>query len=292
MGGSVSVEEPVAGDLTVSGFSIYDTGRASGSVFLIGANVTAGGGAGGPITIYANNVALDGNFADDVTIFAGGRITIAPTTTIVGKLTYEAPEEAFIPESAHVLGGISYTNASYLPDVGTSRFLSLVSIGFFLLVRILGALILAGLLAGLFPRLSERVVGRAVHMRVSRILLTILLGFAIFIVTPILALLLALTFVGIGLAFMLFTAYALVVSLAVLFAGIMVGSLLVRRFVHRDIVLWRDGVIGMLVLSGITLIPYIGLLTAFLCTAFSAGTLLLIFFEFAFPHEIVTPELL
>jgi hypothetical protein len=261
-------------------------------VFLVGANVTVVGGTGGPVTIYANNVALGGDFAGDVQVVAGGRITIAASTTIAGKLTYEAPEEAFIPGSVTIEGGVSYTNASYLPDVGTSRVLSLISIGFFLLVRILGALILAGLLAGLFPRLSERVVEGAVAMRVSRILLTILLGFAVFVVTPILILLLALTFVGIGLAFMFFVMYALIVSLAILFAGILVGSLFARRFLRRDTVLWRDGVIGMLVLSVITLIPYVGLLTAFLCTAFSAGILALIFFEFAFPHEVETPELL
>ncbi|MFM2330710.1 MAG: hypothetical protein RLZZ26_217, partial [Candidatus Parcubacteria bacterium] len=168
----------------------------------------------------------------------------------------------------------------------------LVSIGFFLLVRVLGALILAGLLAGLFPRLCERVVARSVVMRPSRILLTILLGFAVFVVTPILAFVLALTFVGIGLAFMLVVLYALVISLGLLFAGILVGSLLARRFVRRDMVLWRDGVIGMLALSMILLIPYIGLLAAFLCTAFSTGVLVLIFFEFAFPHEVETSELL
>ena len=56
---------------------------------------------------------------------------------------------ASIPASATVAGGVEYTDASYLPDAGTSRVLALVSIGFFLFVRILGALILAGLLAGL-----------------------------------------------------------------------------------------------------------------------------------------------
>jgi hypothetical protein len=289
--GSVSVEEPVVGDLTATGYTVHDSGRAGGSVFIIAANATLSDGAGGPVTIYANNIALAGDFATDVTIVASGRVSLAASTTIVGALTYEAPEEATIPASASILGGVHYRNASYLPDVGTSRLLSFISVGFFLFVRVLGALILAGLLAGLFPRLAENIVERSVALRPSRVILTALLGFAVFVVTPILSVLLAITFVGMGLAFLAMIFYALIVALSLLYAGVLLGSLFARRFLHREEVLWHDGVLGMLALSLITLIPYVGLLISFLCTIFSTGILITIFFQFAFPHEEHTPEL-
>ncbi len=289
VGGSISIEEPVSGDLVVLGFTVHDSSRAGGSVFIIAANTTLSDGAVGPVTIYGNNISLGGNFAGDVTIVSSGRVSLSASTTIAGRLSYEAPEEAIIPASVTIRGGVTYTNASYLPDVGTSRVLSLISIGFFLFVRILGALILAGLLAGLFPRLAETVLGRTTAMRPSRIFLTALLGFAVFVVTPILSLLLALTFVGIGLALLLLIAYALIAFLSLLYAGILLGGLFAQRFLHRDSVVWHDGVFGMLVLSLITLIPYIGLMTAFFCTALSAGVLLITFFHFAFPHEERSP---
>jgi uncharacterized protein involved in cysteine biosynthesis len=50
-------------------------------------------------------------------------------------------------------------------------------------------------------------------------------------------------------------------------------------------VLWRDGVLGMLALSLITLVPVVGMAAAILLTVFSAGALMQIFFDFAFPHE-------
>ena len=225
-------------------------------------------------------------------VVAIGRLSLAPGTTIHGKLIYEAPEEASIPSSVSVLGGIEYTSASYLPDAGTSRLLALVSIGFFLFARILGALILAGLLAGLFPRLAEAVAERAHAERLRSILLTMLLGFGILVATPILILLLALTLVGIGLAFLLLIVYALLALLAVLYAGILLGAIFARRFRKREVVLWRDGIFGMLALSLIALLPYVGLFVVLIFTLFSAGALLLIFFHFAFPHEDLTPELL
>ncbi len=292
IGGSVAVEGPIVGDLVALGFSVNNTGRVGGSVFIIAANTTIAGGAVGSVTIYGNDVSLTGNFTDDVRVVALGRVMLAEDTMIAGTLSYQAPESALIPESAVIRGGVEYESASYLPDAGTSRALSFISIGFFLLVRILGALILAGLLAGLFPKLAETVTHYAYTSRPSRILLTALLGFAVFVVTPVLFLILALTFVGIGLALLLLVAYFLMMILSLAYAGILLGRLFSRRYLKRETVVWHDGVLGMLVLSLIVLVPYIGPLLALLLTAFSAGALLIVFFNFAFSHEEQTPEMI
>lgn len=290
--GSITIDEPINGDLVALGYTVEDDGRVNGSVLVAALNTVIGHGAAGPVTIYGNNVSLAGNFAGDVTIVAGGRVSLAASTTILGSLSYQAPEPALIPSSVLVKGGVTYTNASYLPNVGTSRILAFISVGFFLFARILGALILAGLLAGLFPSFARVVVGRVYTERLRSILLTTLLGFAIAVATPILLVVLLLTFVGIGLAILIFVAYALLAILAILYAGILLGSVLARRYAGRDAVLWRDGVVGMLVFSTVTLIPGIGVLAAFLLTFFTAGTLLQLFFHFAFPHEEKTKEML
>lgn len=284
-GWNADIEEPIAGDLVAFGYSVYDTGRAGGSVFIIAGNATLANGAGGPVTVYGNNVSLAGDFASDVRIVASGRISLAASTTIRGKLSYEAPDTALIPPSVAVADGVEYTNASYLPDIGTSRALAFISIGLFLFARIFGALILAGLLTGLFPKLAEAVVARAYARRARDFLLTALLGFAVLAATPILLVLLSLTFVGLGLALLLLIFYALMAFLAVMYAGILLGSVFARRFAARDIVLWRDGALGMLALSLITLVPVVGMATALLLTIFSAGALIQIFFDFAFPRE-------
>lgn len=292
LGGSVNIKESVAGDIAAFGYSVQDFGRASGSVFIVGIDAAVTNGASGPVTIYGNNVSLAGDFAGNVKVFMSGHLTLAASTTIRGKLSYEAPERASIPASATIIGGVEYTNASYLPDAGTSRILALVSIGFFVFARILGALILAGLFAGLFPKLAQTIVNRAVTRRPQSILLTILLGFAIFIVTPVLFILLALTLVGIGLALLLFFAYALMGLLALIYAGILVGSMMARRFARRETILWRDGVLGMLILSLVALVPVIGLFVVFLFATFSAGALALTFFHFVFPRDEETAEML
>lgn len=285
IGWKTDIEESVAGDLVAFGYSVYDVGRAGGSVFIIAANTTLANGAAGPVTIYGNNISLAGNFSNDVTIVASGRITLAASTTILGKLSYSAPDTAVIPPSVAISGGVEYTNASYLPDVGTSRVLALISIGLFLFARIFGTLILAGLLTGLFPKFAEAITERAYTKRTGGILLTALLGFAILVATPVLLILLSLTFVGLGIALLLLILYALLAFLAVMYAGILLGGISARRFTRRDTILWRDGVLGMLALSLIMLVPIAGPFAALLLTVFSAGTLVQLFFDFAFPRE-------
>lgn len=289
-GGSITIEKPVAGDIIAFGFSVNDSGRAGGSVFITALNTTISGGASGPVTIYGNNVSLAGDFANNVNIVATGRLTLAPDTTIHGALSYEAPQVATIPASVTIIGGVDYKDVSYLPNASASRVLTFASVGFFLFVRILGALILAGLLAGLFPRLAEVITERAYTARVRSILLTMLLGFAVLVATPILFLMLMLTFVGIWIALLILILYIIVAFLSLMYAGILIGSVLARLYARRETVLWHDGVLGMLALSVITLVPFIGIFIILLLTTFSAGALLLVFFNFAFPHE-DTPEM-
>lgn len=283
--GSADVEKSVGGDLAVLAFSVRDAGRAEGALLVFAGTAQVTGGAEGPATIYGNSVTLGGEFEGDVRVIAGDHLTLLPGTVIRGTLVYEAPTSASIPASASIAGGVTYTESSYLPGAGVSKALIFASLGIFFLVRVLAALVLAGLLAGLFPELAGRLVDAAYERRTRRILLTTLLGFAGFVAVPILALLLSLTFIGLGLALLLFILYALLVLLSLAYAGILIGGLFSRRFLRRVGVRWTDGVLGMLALSLAALVPVLGLLFVLFLASFSAGALLHAFFRFAFMHE-------
>ena len=123
-------------------------------------------------------------------------------------------------------------------------------------------------------------------------LLTLLLGFAISVATPIVIALLLLTFVGIGLALLLSVLYVLLLLLALIYAGIAIGGFLARRLIKRERIVWHDGVLGMTVFALIALIPFIGLPILCILTLFSAGMLLQIFFHFAFSSGAATSEML
>jgi hypothetical protein len=285
IGGSIDVKESVRGDLFAAGFSVNDTGFVGGNTFIIGANTTMSGGASGPVTIYGNNVLLAGDFLGDVHIFATGHVTLAPQTHIHGRLSYEAPETIVVPATVTIDGGMIYSSISYLPDAGTSRMLAFLSIGLFLIARIIGALLLAGLLAGLFPKFAQKMVARMFRGQVRELLLTLLLGFAVMVATPAVVALLLITFVGGGLALLIGMLYVLALLLSLIYAGILIGGILARRFRGREVVMWHDGVIGMILLSLAALVPIVGPPLALFCVLYTLGALLQTSFHFAFPRE-------
>lgn len=297
-GGTVAAKAPVAGDLRALGGSVTIVGAVGGDVVALGGSVEeAGGGrsvyvvaaeaavagAKGPVTVYANNVALSGTFSDDVRIVALGRVSLASTTVIRGALTYEAPEEASIPASARIEGGVHYTGASYLPSSGEAHALALASFGIFLFFKILGSLLLAGLLTGLFPEVAQTLADRTRSAPMRRALLSILLGFAELIVAPALALLLALTFVGLGLALLLAALYVLFLTAAFVGGAVVLGALIASRLFKRTELRAGDAVLGMLVLYLIWTIPWVGWPFVFLLTIYALGALSYLAYHFAFP---------
>jgi hypothetical protein len=285
MGGSITLSGAVGGDLVAFGGSVVDSGGGGANVLIAAGDVSMTKGAAGPVTVYGNTISLGGTFLSDVEVIAGSRVTLLPGAVIRGELRYQAPEQANIPSSATIAGGVHYTGASYLPTSKEARAIALASFGVFLFVKILGALILAGLLAGIFPTFVDRVVTRATHVSVRRALLTLLLGFGVLVATPVLLLILAVTFVGLGLALILGLAYLLLIPLAFIYAAIVIGSYLAHDLFKRTELRWSDAVFGMLVLFLVWSLPYIGGFVTALAIVYMLGVLTHLVYRFAFPRE-------
>lgn len=292
LGARITIAGPVSGDEVLFGGSVTDTSGSAREVFIVGGSVTMSAGAAGPVTIYGNDVTLGGTFDGDVKIVSSGQVSVEPGTDIRGALDYEAPQQASVAASSTIKGGVHYTGASYLPTSAQAHALALAAVGVFLIVKILGALILAGLLAGIFPLLAEQVSTEALKRPARGVLLTTLLGFGIAVATPVLLVLLALTFVGLGLALLLGAAYFLLCVLAFAYTGIIMGGAIARSVWKRDTILWHDGVLGMLVVCLIAIVPVIGFPLVLLLAAFAEGALAKLFYRAAFSHEHATDPLL
>jgi hypothetical protein len=282
-GAHVTIESSVGGDLVVAAGAIDATGTPA-YAYLVGGRVSLTAGANGPVRIYGANVSLAGTYAGDVTVTASDRLSLAPGTIIKGSLRYDAPQEADIPPDARIDGGIHYTGTSFLPTTQEAHTFALAGAGVFLIVRVLAALIAAGLLAGLFPAIADAVATRSLRS-LPRFGLLTLLGFAVGVATPILIVLLAVTFAGIGVAIVVGAAYALLIAVSYLYAGVIAGAALARRVMKRDAVLWRDAVIGMLILALVASIPFVGWIVLIVLWAAAAGSVVSIVYSAAFPHE-------
>lgn len=281
-GGHITVTESVAGDLAAFGGFVRVVGTA-GNINVAGGTIELLGGARGPVTAYGGSVTLSGEFAGNVHVVASDRITIAEGTIIRGVLEYNAPQEAGIPESADITGGIRYVgSAAFLPTAEEAQAYALAGIGIFLVVRVIAAMLAAGLVTGLFPTFSRRLTNTVLDHSFQGFMRVTIIGLGIMLLTPLLIFLLLVSFVGIGLAALTTVLYALLLILAYLFAAAILGSAIARFVFKRTTVLWHDAALGMLVLYLIGLIPVIGFLVAFILSAATLGAIFSLFQTFAF----------
>ncbi|MBP6860442.1 MAG: hypothetical protein KBC38_02700 [Candidatus Pacebacteria bacterium] len=283
-GGKVEVREAVTGDLFAIAGTVYVTASV-GDAWAAGSDVTFSAGSRGSATAYGATVTLGGEFAEDVEVTATDTVVLLPGTVIRGKLRYNAPQEASIPASVTIDGGVEYTGTSYLPTAEEAQIFALAGILLFFLVRILAGLIAVGILAGLFPRFSQAVADEALSKNLMHFLLMTLLGFAIMVATPALVLILLVTFAGAAIAFIMLSAYVLLMMVAYCFAAVIAGALLARAIAKRSRVLWRDAVFGMLALSLVTFVPVAGWTVFLILFAASIGVIASLFYRFSFSEE-------
>ncbi len=285
LGGNISIAQDVGGDIAALGGSVRVAGRAQ-EVQVAGASVEIANGALGPVTVYGTNVSLAGEFAGNVRVVASDRVTLAEGTTILGTFEYNAPQEAVIPASARIDGGVSYIgSSSFLPTTEQANTFALAGLGVLFVVRLVAGALAAGLLVGLFPAFTNRLVSEVFSTGPSGFMRAFLIGFAAFVLTPILVVLLLASFVGIGIAAVLGAAYILVLLLSYLYAAALAGALLMRLSRKTFSASWKSTILGMVVLYLLGLVPGLGFVVALVLSAAALGSLLILAQQFAFKRE-------
>ncbi len=267
-GGSVSVEGTVQGDvfaltgiLSVSGTVTGDvvgfagtkvqiSGAVGGSVRVVSPTVTVTGTVGDDVAAVAAGTTLDAVIGRDILLVAGradiggttgrdvraqawrlgvggevggdvlvkaDRLSVAAGARIVGDVIYHASAEAKVAAAASVDGNLVRSRV-YSPVWARAVQRA---------VAVLGALgfLLAGLVLGWLFRGTAR---RAVAATSTRPWLTIGIGAAVLVITPLVVIPLSLTLVGLPLALLLLVLWLLAVFLGALPAVARVGGWVTR----------------------------------------------------------------
>lgn len=304
-GGVVNVDGTINGDLFIGGGVITVTGKVSDDVRVgggmvtidgeIGKNVTALGGTvtigtnaqigkslialggntlilgkvSGGAHLYSNEVVIGGTVEANTKITAE-KITVAKTAILNGSLTYTAADDAEISEQAAIAGPVSKKSPEVkLPKVAApARRATSVLFGFKTL-SYFGLLLVGFVLLKAAPR-QTIAVAKLIGKRPWKSLGWGFLGVTL---TPALALLLALTVIGIPLAVVVFGIYALMIALSSLFTGLFVGQRvfdLINLKENRYLMLAT----GLLLLQLIFILPVAGFFARLLSLFFALGAML------------------
>ena len=285
IGGAVDVIGSVGGDLRVVGGRMEIASRVTDDLVAVGglvhvlsdavivsdATIVAGatfmsGKVNGDLTIYGDEVEIDGTVRGNVVIKYAKKVTIGEGASIVGNLTYSAKEEIEIPSGAFVGGKINFTET---PTKNIDFGAGIIGILALLFAIKFMLLLTAGLVAVLvFKKFSKTIVENS-HNRFAK---NVLIGFITLLVVPVAAVLIIFTMLGAYVGAVILGAYALMLSVAKVYAGIVAGAFLSKWIKKEVIVNWKWAVLGIVALQALCIVPIIGALVyiVFMLSAFGS----------------------
>lgn len=272
-GGRVTVSGAIGDEVVIAGGQVLlaSTATVGGRAWLGGNSVTVAGKVGKNLRAAGNRIVISGEIAGDVELFAES-VEIQPSAIINGNVTYYSRDEAQIAEGARIAGNVVRHRLQPHEEARPgARFIG----GIARLALYVSLMVTAIVFYLLFPAAS---VGAA-HTINESPWKSLGLGIAILAATPLVIVLLFVTFVGVWLALIAIALYLVLLLLGFLTAILNVGEWGLR-LIGRNMAPnkgWRvlSLVAAFVALWLIRWIPVLGGLVVFLLLLFGLGALTL-----------------
>ena len=200
----------------------------------------------------ADNVTHNGSVGAEFDVSVGN-LTISDGASIGGDLTYQSENEAEIASGAEIGGEITHDMAAATEeiDVGFSFDSIVVGVVGLVMTAVYGTVLLL-----VFPRLTIS----ASNQLLEKPLMSVGMGIVFLIVVPIVSILVMITVVGIPLGLIALLLYGIALFSAQVFVGMTIGRLILSFIAdgNRRLIQFLGLLIGLLILFGISFIPYVG----------------------------------
>jgi hypothetical protein len=274
-GGQVRMDGQTGGDLRVAAGQVHLGGRVNGDVVVAGGVVRILPDAiiGGDVVLAGGDVIVEGNLVRSIRAVAGkmllnGTVTgpvrvrtealaIGSGATLGNELTYFAPEEAVIHPNATIVGPVSFHMISGMDQNWLRLAMRRAGVAFFFLrfAMTLGA----GLLGFLLLRRPTQAIVEGALGNFGR---EFLRGFVLFFVIPPAIFLVAITVIGVPVAFLGGLFHLSVGIIAVIYSGIALGTLLLKLLQRKPSyeVTWLAVLVGIPLAFLVRIVPYAGFL--------------------------------
>ena len=285
---TLTITGQIGGDLFVMANTInLDGGQVYGNVFAIGntitlngliydlyaicdtLNVSYDGVAYRDFKVNCDTATLNGVVGKNVNISASKGLTLDSDCVIYGDLNYSAPNEIEIAEGM-VTGTVNYEKASSVSlPTDAMDYLVLLFDAIFVLVIWL-----------IISKFAPKFYGKVTALTPKKMLLALVVGIVSFIVVAFASIVLIFTIVGLPIAFVLISAYSLVIALGTAIFTIVLGN----KLGNKVKVLGKlNNLLAILlvaiVLSLTTFIPFVGEWLAMIYTIVGVGMFLMAAFN-------------
>lgn len=264
-GGNITIKGTISGDLVVAGGQIFILPGTviNGDLLLGGGMVKMDGMVNGNIRSGAGQMVINGEVRGNVDV-ASDDLALGDKAVIGGNFVYRSTHEAKISPSAVIRGETTFDKRG---EGGRN-----IARGFFGGFAILSFLMT--LAAALFFGLVfKKVSGAVVHASMHDVWRNLGRGFVFLVVTPILAVVLFVTIIGVPLGILTLLGYAFLLLLSCVFAAITAGAWLEKWIWKRDTITWRTILLGAFVYMLLGWIPFVGWIAKAILFLVSFGAL-------------------
>lgn len=273
-GGQLTVNAHVGRNARIAGGQVLFGPRSqvAGNVLVAGGDVRIDGAVKGYVSAAGGRVLINGPVDGDV-VATAGTVELGPNARIAGQLRYASREDITRDAAAQVLGGVQRMQVEGGWPVPDQAERSVGRRGGW--VWSIGLMVIAAVLGGAFPAFYAR-VGQTLR---TRGWLSLLLGFVALVCIPVAALILMFTLIGVPLALLTIALYLALLLIGYVSTGVGLGAWALAKLKadRAEAQWWRIGaaVLGVLALSLLGRLPYVGGFVVFGALLIGLGALLL-----------------
>jgi cytoskeletal protein CcmA (bactofilin family) len=261
---TMTISGDVTGDVRLASQTITLSGNIDGNATVFTSTLVqdSNGSIGGDLTVASSDTTISGSVGRDVAVASGdftlngsvGRditgalenLTLSSGSIVSGNIDYTSENDLVQNEGASVLGEITRSTPEQASGSGSVFGISLM----FILYMLISALIISLTLVLIAPRFFHSVTQHGVNKPWK----TLLVGFLVTFVAPIIGFILLLTFFGIPLALTLGVGWLFAVLLSGPFTAYLVGRWILRNSTKPVLIM----LLGSVVLLMAYVVPILG----------------------------------
>lgn len=219
--------DATAANLTAAGQSltVQPDAEISQDVILAGQDINLSGNFGRDLMVAGENFTHSGTVSRHVR-FYGRNINLQPQSAISGNLDYYIPQDLMVNIDKDLVSGTISAHRVATPDKSPQLALTPAAH----LLRLVYSIISFLLIGLVLLSLNRQKTLSVVSIINTRSLSSLLVGFAVLILTPFAFIILLVTVIGVPLAFLILLAYIIGIMLATVYSSISFGQMLAHRF--------------------------------------------------------------
>jgi len=244
-GGEVTIADKVGGDLVMLGgtLKVLSTAEIEGDVLFFGGDLDIAGNVKGSVAGNADYVRIDSGIGGDVDVAAVESLSFGDRAEIMGDVSYRSINELARSQSSVVVGDINQEKLNL--DGGLGKYALLPTL----------VVLFAALSAFL---LFKKQLQGLVNTTDSSYGVNGLIGLGAMIIVPVVGVLLLVSILGIIPGILVLAAYLTIILAAWTVSGIILGTFVLSLFNKSKDVTLSATILGVVLMSLLTMLPYVG----------------------------------